>query len=600
MKTVSLHLSRMIQLILVAAPGLLFGQAVSFLAPVNTSVGAGFPPLSAATAIADFNGDGKPDIAVNVPNAQIVIPGAVLFGNGDGTFRPGPALPGGRPGIGDFNGDGKPDLVIAGTGLSIVLSNGDGTFQAPVQLAVCQGFAFAAVADVNGDKEADLVCGTTVLLGNGDGTFQTGVTVDAGQFDKVVLAADFNHDGNPDLLLQRQSGVLAVALGNGDGTFGADLPATTLPGPAANAGALFDVVVGDFDGDGKLDLAGSGTRVGLICIAFGNGDGTFGTVVINQGLLGSPIAAGDFNGDGKLDLVASGGKVLAGNGDGTFRVPVFVQPGSVAIADFNGDGSPDIADGVSRLNSGVIAVLLNDSPGDGLLTAGVSSTTLTWPIGEGSIASAFGTSLAPQPAAASGNSFPTTLGGIRVHVRDSTGDKLAPLLYVSPTQINYVMTSSDAFAFIGIERVGSTYVERGIGVSIGPLEAGFYSVGAGLAAGSALSVSENYTETEVPVVMCGDAACDLVPIDLSGNPVYLSLYGTGFNHATADSVTCTVAGQNAPVTYAGPQMQAQGLDQLNMLLPKTLAGMGAVSVACFFGSEGVNGIPANAVQIAIQ
>jgi uncharacterized protein (TIGR03437 family) len=597
MKTVSLHLSRMIQLILVTAPGLLFGQAVSFLAPVSTSVGAGFPP-SAAIAVADFNGDGKPDIAVNVPNAQIVLPGAVLFGNGDGTFRPGPALPGGRPGIGDFNGDGKPDLVIASVGLSIVLSNGDETFQAPVPVETCS--QRAAVADVNGDKKADLVCGTTVLLGNGDGTFHAGVAFDAGQGDIVVLAADFNHDGNPDLLLQRQSGELAVALGNGDGTFGADLPATTLPGPTFNGPALSDVVVGDFNGDGKLDLAGSGTRAGLICIALGNGDGTFGTLVIDQGLSGSPVAVDDFNRDGNLDLVASGGKVLAGNGDGTFRVPVFIQPGSVAIADFNGDGSPDIADGVSRVNSGVIAVLLNDSPGDGFLTAGVSSTTLTWPIGEGSIASAFGTGLAPQPAAASGNSFPTTLGGIRVHVRDSTGDKLAPLLYVSPTQINYVMTSSDAFAFIGIERVGSTYVERGIGVSIGPLEAGFYSVGAGLAAGSALSVSENYTETEVPVVMCGDAACDLVPIDLSGNPVYLSLYGTGFNHATADSVTCTVAGQNAPVTYAGPQMQAQGLDQLNMLLPKTLAGMGAVSVACFFGSEGVNGIPANAVQIAIQ
>jgi uncharacterized protein (TIGR03437 family) len=169
-----------------------------------------------------------------------------------------------------------------------------------------------------------------------------------------------------------------------------------------------------------------------------------------------------------------------------------------------------------------------------------------------------------------------------VHVRDSTGDKLAPLLYVSPTQINYVMTPSDAFAFIGIERVGSTYVEKGIGVSIVPLQPGFSSVGAGLAAASALSVSANYTETEVPVVSCGVAACDLVPIDLSGNPVYLSLYGTGFDHATADTVTCTVAGQNAPVTYAGPQMQAQGLDQLNMLLPKMLAGMGAVSVACFF------------------
>jgi hypothetical protein len=372
MKTMSLHLSRMIQLILIAAPGsLLFGQAVSFLAPVNTSVGAGLPPLSAAMTIADFNGDGKPDIAFSVPDAKILLPGAVLFGNGDGTFRPGPAIPGGKPWIGDVNGDGKPDLVIAGAGVSIVLSNGDGTFQAPVQVAACT--EFAAVADLNADKKVDLVCGTTVLLGNGDGTFRTGVTVDAGQGDFVVLAADFNHDSNPDLLLGRQSLKVAVVLGNGDGTFGADLPATTLP-------SLFlDVVVGDFNGDGKLDLAGDATRAGLICVAFGNGDGTFGKVVINQGLPGSPVAAGDFNGDGKLDLVAGAGMgdmVLAGNGDGTFRVPVFIPIfiGTVAIADFNGDGLPDIAEPVASLSSGV-AVLLNDSPGDGFLTAGVSSAT---------------------------------------------------------------------------------------------------------------------------------------------------------------------------------------------------------------------------------
>jgi uncharacterized protein (TIGR03437 family) len=588
----------MIHFILLVAPGsLLLGQPVSFLAPVNTSVGSGLPPESAVMAVADFDSDGKPDIAVWIPNSQLLLPDFVLLGNGDGTFRSGPALPGGRPLIGDIDGDGRPDLLIANAGVSIVLSNGDGTFQTPLQVPACQ---LSAVADFNGDKKADLACGTTVLLGNGDGTFHTGATVDVGQGDIVVLAADFNNDGKPDLLLQRQSGELAVALGNGDGTFGADLPATTLPAPAFGGPSLYSLVVRDFNGDGKLDLAGSGTRAGLICIALGNGDGTFGTVIINQGLYGEPLAAADFNGDGKLDLVASGGMVLAGNGDGTFQVPVFIQAGSVAIADFNWDGSPDIADGVATPNSGVIAVLLNDSPGDGLIAAGVSSATLTWPIGPVSLASAFGTNLAPQTAAASGNSLPNTLGGIRVHLRDSTGDTLAPLLYVSPTQINYVMTSSDTFAFIGIERVGTTYVEKGIGVSIGPLEPGFYSVGAGLAAASALSVSANYTETGVPVVSCGFLGCYLIPIDLSANPVYLSLYGTGFGSATAASVTCTVAGQNALVTYAGPQMQALGLDQLNMLLPGTLAGMGAVSVTCFFESEGVNGIPANAVEIAIK
>ncbi len=117
---------------------------------------------------------------------------------------------------------------------------------------------------------------------------------------RVDGGADFNGDGKADLACGT-----TVLLGNGDGTFGEELPATTLPGPAFSS-----LVAGDFNGDGKLDLAGNGTRAGLICIALGNGDGTFGTVVINQGLFGEPMATADFNGDGKLDLPASRGMVL--------------------------------------------------------------------------------------------------------------------------------------------------------------------------------------------------------------------------------------------------------------------------------------------------
>ena len=129
-----------------------------------------------------------------------------------------------------------------------------------------------------------------------------------------------------------------------------------------------------------------------------------------------------------------------------------------------GDGTPDIAEGVLKLNSAVIAVLLKRQPGDGFVTAGVSSATLTWPIGPVSIASAFwNQSRAAQHRPP--EDLPTTLGGIRVRAgirraRAGSGD-----LYVSPAQINYVMTSPDTFASIGIERVGSAYVEKGIGVS---------------------------------------------------------------------------------------------------------------------------------------
>jgi uncharacterized protein (TIGR03437 family) len=589
---------------LLCSAGFVFGQAISFMAPVNTHIGTGSPPEPALTAVADFNGDGKPDIAYEVPNEQLPLPTFVLFGNGDGTFRTGPSFPGGNPLTADFNGDGKLDLLLATpVPPTILLSNGDGTFASPIQVTACTG-TFWLGADFNRDKRADLVCGTSVLLGNGDGTFGSPIPLPVDAHDTTILAADFNHDGFPDLLFSEASGGFSVALGRGDGTFAAEME---IIAPSADFGFA---VAGDFNGDGRVDLAGSCGSSTLVCVVPGNGDGTFGTTVVNQGLRLAPAVAADFNDDGKLDLVTKDGAVLAGNGDGTFRTPIFIQHGSIAIGDFNGDGQPDIADGVASLNSGVIAVLLNDSPGDGLYTTGVSSATWTWPLDTGTITSAFGVNLAPQTAAASAmnDSFPTTLGGIRVHVRDSKGDSLAPLIYVSPTQINYVMTSSDVFAWIGIEKAGTPYVPKGIGLAPSSYQVGLYTESGGLAAANAVRVAPDGTQTPVPVISCGATACTAVPINVSGSPVYLSLYGTGFDSVPI-AIRCSTGSQPLPVTYAGPQGQIMGLDQINLQLPAALAGAGTVSILCSSYQQAVGivtgpsllmGPPSNAVTIVIQ
>jgi uncharacterized protein (TIGR03437 family) len=180
------------------------------------------------------------------------------------------------------------------------------------------------------------------------------------------------------------------------------------------------------------------------------------------------------------------------------------------------------------------------------------------------------------------------------------GDQLAPLLYVSPSQINYVMPSSSApYAWIGVERVGAPFVPKGIAANIATLAPGFYSVGAGLAAASALRVGPGGTETAVPVIACASPVCSAAPIDLSGAPVYLSLYGTGFAQAMPAGSTCTIAGQTLPVSYAGPQIQIMGLDQVNVLLPNTLAGAGATSVSCLFQAGDVTGA-SNAVDLTIR
>jgi uncharacterized protein (TIGR03437 family) len=305
-------------------------------------------------------------------------------------------------------------------------------------------------------------------------------------------------------------------------------------------------------------------------------------------------AIGDFNRDGNLDFVA-GDAVFAGDGDGTFRFPVFFGPtasrcnagangpllipcdyrhGSTAIGDFNGDGLPDLVTCVvddgepgPATNIGEANVLLNDSPGNGFGAAGVSSATGTVPAGPGSIVSGYGANLAPQIAIAATNPAPTTLGGIRLHIRDRShsGDVLAPLLYVSPTQINYVLDSSDPYAWVDIEWVGMPYVPQGMTVPIAALAPGFFAV--------------TYTVTA---------------------PGYLSLYGTGFAQASTSVSSCTVGGTMATVTYAGPEIQIAGLDQVNMFLPGALAGAGTQPVSCLFQTaQGVYG-PSNTIDVTIH
>lgn len=291
---------------------------------------------------------------------------------------------------------------------------------------------------------------------------------------------------------------------------------------------------------------------------------------------------------------------VCGTARSTIGFPCNYQHNTTVVGDFNGDGLPDLVAGVfipggtsfNFHDVGEVDVLLNDSPGNGFTATGISSATDTWTVGAGSIVSAYGANLAPTTEAATVNAAPTTLGGIRLHVRDRshTGDGLAPLLYVSPTQINYVLNSSDPYAWVDVERVGgAAYVPQEMTVPISALAPGFYALAGGVAAASAVTVTPYAV---VPV--------SVTPIDLSGGPVYLSVYGTGFAQAAASASGCTVGGVGVPVSYAGPEIAIAGLDQVNLLLPKSLAGSGVGPVACTFQTApGVTG-STNAVNVAIR
>ncbi|MGD0273464.1 MAG: FG-GAP-like repeat-containing protein [Gaiellaceae bacterium] len=276
--------------------------------------------------------------------------------------------------VGDFNGDGIKDLAVADSGstlnnVSVLLGTGTGSFGAATNFTAGNYPDSVAIGDFNGDGKQDLATtnnnasGTvSVLLGTGAGSFvKTGTDSPVGSNPWSVAVGDFNGDGRQDLAVANfSSATVSVLLGNGDGTF------TVHSTPSAGL-SPHSVAVGDFDGNGKQDLAiANDISSGTVSVLLGDGTGTF-TPKSAPGTGASPVlvTVGDFNGDGKQDLATANTSsgtvsVLLGNGDGTFVTKtdftVGSNPWSVAVGDFNGDGKQDLA--TANTSSGTVSVLL--------------------------------------------------------------------------------------------------------------------------------------------------------------------------------------------------------------------------------------------------
>jgi hypothetical protein len=386
---------------------------LSFSPAANYDVGAN----PQAVLAADFNNDTVLDLAaVNYNNSTV----SVLLGISDGKFQDALTFATGNDpfspsysrslAVSDFNHDLILDLATTNAyDVSILLGNGDGTFQAPTSIGIGSNPLSVAVGDFDDDGNLDLGvtsnvyvhdgdwcgCGypgcyysycysfghyegrANVLLGNGDGTFSAPSITPLGSSSPLSVAvADFNDDSKQDLVTANaDTGTVSVLLGNGDGTL-------RYPADFGTGNYPLSVAAGDVNGDGKLDLVTANRWGHNVSVLLGNGLGAFGAAQDYATNIGpGSVVLQDFNNDGNLDIATANydsndASVLLGSGNGTFSPPLNFGTGSGAVSvvagDFNGDGWLDAAT-ANNASGYTVSVLLNTRDWPSFLVSGFPS-----------------------------------------------------------------------------------------------------------------------------------------------------------------------------------------------------------------------------------
>jgi hypothetical protein len=345
-------------------------------------------------ATADLNGDGFQDVIVaNFTDGTI----SVFLGAGDGTFDIPTTIAVGAGPVwivtGNFHQSSTTDpstnvdIIVANqktNSLSVLLGNGNGTFQAPTTVVTGSMPSSIAVADFNSDGIADVAVVNQgdntigIYLGNGDGSFKVPTLIPTGSKPTSIVAAAFDSSSNAiiDLAITNSAdNTLETFIGDGKGGFtkGATYATGVTPVYVASADVNADQILDLIVADSGTVATSTNSVINSVSVFFGNGDGTFGTAAAPRfdypvGTNPTSIAIADFNADGVPDMAvtAQGDNALAvliGTGGGVFsppfELPLQASPDSVATADFNGDGLPDVV--VSNFGSNTAAIVLDSA-----------------------------------------------------------------------------------------------------------------------------------------------------------------------------------------------------------------------------------------------
>lgn len=625
---------------------------------------------SGVVAVNDFNRDGKADIVATTADGV-----AMLLGKGDGTFQTAMNTSTGASSyfvaIADFDGDGIPDLALSNysnRSVGILMGKGDGGFQAPVSFAVPDRPWTVAVEDFNGDGNADLAVhyaaesiatnktGIAIRLGDGKGGFSEAANFAPFAYPGRLTAGDMDGDSRPDLAVTNESGGgLVAARGNGDGTFQKYVSYRTGFTAGGDVGADA-VAICDCDGDGILDLvAGHHESLSNFLDLYpGQGDGTFlisapvRVAFTTGGFIGfvvpGVIAASDFNGDGRTDiamaqsgtlsvLVALAGQTITFPAPADFPfgaappaldvtassgLPVTLSSLTTSVCTVTGSiltvltggtcvikavqgGNTDYGPAVSVIRSFLITGGI-PQPTSGIASAGGKGVASV--VSVGSYIAIYGNALADTGTpTASALPLPTTLNGAQV----SLGGKPMPLLYAANGQINGLvpqgLTPGQSYPLVVTTPGGAS---EPVTVQVLKLQPRIYTVDA---SGSGTAIVAN--------ALTGQLISSQNPAHATDN---LVIYATGLGavvgqngeappadgaaapvdviYLTRAKVTVTIGAITVPALFSGLTPTLAGLYQVNFQMPAgvTFGGLVITATDPETGEKGSS----NDVSISIQ